>query len=368
MSISLHATSPDAPKNTLNCDQSVSLALVTPTPTDEVVRYRPCRVSRKQERSKKHIKNAVSVGPMRAAHGLYQALPELCRDECLAGRSVGYVREKDAEGNELPAYVICIPSTLAAVRDSPESGDVDKTCIPRAPLGVEPSSENKFLPRTRAKKSQKGYGCAENFIEGSASAAVPTLSGNRTIPHWPAHVTTKRRGQRWATAAEIRHDHYALRPLSANAPRQKRSALLTGSPPTSGPSSVFPMIQPWSPDSSVTTPWSWEHSVHGSQQLQQSPKVSKRHAPNLSFLLRKLRHDRTMTPMKKRTGRPSRGPRDSFNIKLPLADSEKLRTMADLQKVSLQDLIEPMISNALAEIDIDSLKGQEALPIGRLAS
>jgi len=75
-----------------------------------------------------------------------------------------------------------------------------------------------------------------------------------------------------------------------------------------------------------------------------------------------------MTPMKKRTGRPSRGPRDSFNIKLPVADSEKLRTIADLQKVSLQDLIEPMISNALAGIDIESLKGQEALPIGRLAS
>jgi hypothetical protein len=75
-----------------------------------------------------------------------------------------------------------------------------------------------------------------------------------------------------------------------------------------------------------------------------------------------------MTPVKKRTGRPSRGPRDSFNIKLSLADSEKLRTMADLQNLSLQDLIEPMISNALADIDIELLKGQEALPIGRLAS
>ena len=75
-----------------------------------------------------------------------------------------------------------------------------------------------------------------------------------------------------------------------------------------------------------------------------------------------------MTPVKKRTGRPSRGPRDSFNIKLSLADSEKLRTMADLQNMSLQDLLEPMISRALADIDVEIFKGQEALPIGRLAS
>jgi hypothetical protein len=83
MSISLHAPPADAPKNTLNCDQSVSLARVTPTLTD-VVSYRLCRVSWKQERNKKHIKNAVSAGSIRAAHGLYQALPELGREERLA--------------------------------------------------------------------------------------------------------------------------------------------------------------------------------------------------------------------------------------------------------------------------------------------
>lgn len=132
-----------------------------------------------------------------------------------SGRSAEMVREKDAEGNELPVYVICIPSTLAVVPDAPEPVDVDKTCTPTAPLGVEPSSDKKFLTRTRGKKPQKGHGCAVNFLEGGASAAAPTFSENRTVPHWPAHVPTKRRGQRWAAAAEIRHHHYALRPLSA---------------------------------------------------------------------------------------------------------------------------------------------------------
>nr|AXV46477.1 hypothetical protein pA44BH1_p33 [Arthrobacter sp.]AXV46514.1 HtH domain protein [Arthrobacter sp.] len=293
MPTSLHTSPLCAPEITLDCDQRVSLTLVSPaTPTDEVVSYRPCRVSRKQERSKKHIKNAVPPGSMRAAHGLYQALPELSRDERLAartrpfqrrllgffeklismtdydtmtvrvpwggrvkcfgeadarpglaewlgisrrtvanyltllhkwgylgtvasGRSAVMVREKDAEGNELPVYVICIPSTLAAVPDALEPADVDKTCTPTAPLGVEPSNEKKFLTRTRTNKPQKGHGYAVNFITGGASAAVPTFSGNRTVPHWPAHATTKRRGQRWAAAAEIRHRHYALRPLSA---------------------------------------------------------------------------------------------------------------------------------------------------------
>ena len=229
---------------------------------------------------------------MRAAHGLYQALPELRRDERLAarsrpfqcrllaffeklismadydtmtvrvpwggrgkafkekdarpglaewlgicrstinnyrrlleswgylgtvarGRSADFVREKKAEGNELPVYVICIPSTLSAVPDVPESADVDKTCTPTAPLGVEPSSTKKFLTRTRTNRPQKGHGCAVNFIEGVASAAVLTSPTNRPDEHWPAHATTKRRGHRWAAAAEIRHHQYALRPLSA---------------------------------------------------------------------------------------------------------------------------------------------------------
>lgn len=261
-------------------------------PPPETVTYRPCRPSRKQETSFKNIKKAVPAGSMRAAHGLYQALPELTRDERLAvttkpfqqrllrffetlismadydtmtvrvpwggrdkafkeqdarpgladwlgicrrtvanyltllhkwgylgtvasGRSAEMVREKDAEGNELPVYVICIPSTLAAVPDVPESADVDKTCTPTAPLGVEPSSDKKFLTRTRGKKPQKGHGCAVNFIEGGASAAAPTFSENRRVAHWPAHVPTKRKGQRWGASAEIRHQIYALRPLSA---------------------------------------------------------------------------------------------------------------------------------------------------------
>lgn len=75
-----------------------------------------------------------------------------------------------------------------------------------------------------------------------------------------------------------------------------------------------------------------------------------------------------MTPMKKRMGRPSRGPRDVFTVKLTLGDGERLRQIADLQSQSYQDLLETIVSQSLANIEVESLKGQETLPIGRLAS
>ena len=75
-----------------------------------------------------------------------------------------------------------------------------------------------------------------------------------------------------------------------------------------------------------------------------------------------------MAPMKKRMGRPSRGPRDVFTVKLTLGDGGRLRQIADLQDLSYQDLLETIVSQSLANIDVEALKGQETLPIGRLAS
>lgn len=270
---------------------STETAVDTPSddqtpPALDAVTYLPCRVSRWQEKTLKHVKAAVPPGSMRAAHGLYQALPELRMDERLttrtrpfqrrlldffeklitmtdyttmtvrvpwggrtekdarpglaewlgihrstvrnyvrllrewgylgtvaAGRSAEYVREKNAEGNELPVYVICIPSPLHAVPN--ESAIVDEICPPTAPLGGEPPRSKEFLTRTRAKSPEKGHGSAASHTSGAASGAPTASQPNRPVEHWPAHVTTKRRGQRWAAAAEIRHRCYALRPLSA---------------------------------------------------------------------------------------------------------------------------------------------------------
>lgn len=75
-----------------------------------------------------------------------------------------------------------------------------------------------------------------------------------------------------------------------------------------------------------------------------------------------------MAQMKRKMGRPSRGPRDIFTVKLTLDDGERLRELADIQELSYQDLLESIVSRSLANIDIQAFRGQEALPIGRLAS
>lgn len=75
---------------------------------------------------------------------------------------------------------------------------------------METSSNTKNLTRTRTKKYHKGHGYAVHSIEGGTSAAAPTLGENReATPHWPAHAPTKRRGQRWAAAAQIRHQKHS---------------------------------------------------------------------------------------------------------------------------------------------------------------
>lgn len=75
-----------------------------------------------------------------------------------------------------------------------------------------------------------------------------------------------------------------------------------------------------------------------------------------------------MAPMKRKMGRPSRGPRDIFTVKLTVSDGERIRELADLQELSYQDLLESIVSQSIANIDVESLRGQEALPMGRLAS
>ncbi|MEQ4568471.1 hypothetical protein [Paenarthrobacter sp. CAP02] len=131
-----------------------------------------------------------------------------------SGRSAEKVREKTAEGNELPVYVICIPSPLKAVPDLPAETAVDEICTPTAPSGVVQLHVEGLLTHTREEKYQKGRGSAPQPISGSASGAVVTTETPRQGAYWDPHKTTKRRGQRWAAAEEIRAHCFALRPLS----------------------------------------------------------------------------------------------------------------------------------------------------------
>lgn len=71
-----------------------------------------------------------------------------------------------------------------------------------------------------------------------------------------------------------------------------------------------------------------------------------------------------MTLRQKRSpGRRSKGEREAFNIKLPVNEALKIRQMADLYGVTYQDLFEQMITKHLQGITLESLSGQETLPI-----
>ncbi|MEO3939743.1 hypothetical protein V3C41_01510 [Paenarthrobacter nicotinovorans] len=131
-----------------------------------------------------------------------------------SGRSAEKVREKTAEGNELPVYVICIPSPLKAVADLPAEMAVDEICTPTAPSGVVQLGVKGNLTHTREEKPENGHGFAVEPNSGAASGAAITTEILRPAAYWDPHATTKRRGQRWAAAEEIRTRCFALRPLS----------------------------------------------------------------------------------------------------------------------------------------------------------
>lgn len=71
----------------------------------------------------------------------------------------------------------------------------------------------------------------------------------------------------------------------------------------------------------------------------------------------------TMALEKRVMGRPSLGERHSFAVKLPLSEARKLRAVIDNERMSAQAYIGQVLSAHLATIDLDSLDGQEALPI-----
>ncbi|MDN5754170.1 hypothetical protein [Arthrobacter rhombi] len=79
---------------------------------------------------------------------------------------------------------------------------------------------------------------------------------------------------------------------------------------------------------------------------------------NISKILDSAGDDSFMSTPRKRNGRPSLGPRDAFNIKMSLDDGKKIRQICDLQGISFQELLEPMVLKGLAGIDVGSLDTQ----------
>lgn len=71
--------------------------------------------------------------------------------------------------------------------------------------------------------------------------------------------------------------------------------------------------------------------------------------------------------IKKRSsgGRPSKGPRHSFDVKLDLPRAEKLVELLEIIDTNGVDFLTPIVAAYLDTIDLDEVRNQEALPIAQ---
>lgn len=65
------------------------------------------------------------------------------------------------------------------------------------------------------------------------------------------------------------------------------------------------------------------------------------------------------------TGRPSLGERHTFAAKLPIKEAEKLRRIIEIEGTNAVAYIAKVMSDHLAQIDVEEMTGQEALPIDK---
>ena len=66
-----------------------------------------------------------------------------------------------------------------------------------------------------------------------------------------------------------------------------------------------------------------------------------------------------------RRGRPSKGPRHTFVVKLDLARARKLRELLDVLGTDGVSHLSPLIAEYVDSIDLEALRNQEALPIAK---
>lgn len=62
-------------------------------------------------------------------------------------------------------------------------------------------------------------------------------------------------------------------------------------------------------------------------------------------------------------GRPSKGPRHSFIVKLDLPRAKKLREIMEILGTDGVALLSPLVADYVDSVDVKTLRNQEGLPI-----
>ncbi len=64
-------------------------------------------------------------------------------------------------------------------------------------------------------------------------------------------------------------------------------------------------------------------------------------------------------------GRPSKGPRHSFIVKLDLPRAEKLRDILEILGTDGVSHLSPLVADYVDSVDLTTLRNQEALPLDK---
>lgn len=64
-------------------------------------------------------------------------------------------------------------------------------------------------------------------------------------------------------------------------------------------------------------------------------------------------------------GRPSKGPRHSFIVKLDLPRAQKLREIIEILDTDGVTLLSPLVADYVDSVDVRTLRNQEGLPIDK---
>lgn len=69
--------------------------------------------------------------------------------------------------------------------------------------------------------------------------------------------------------------------------------------------------------------------------------------------------------MNTRRGRPSKGQRHTFTVKLDMERSKKLVEILEIVGINGIDYLTPLIESHVDSVDLEVLRNQEALPIAK---
>lgn len=88
-------------------------------------------------------------------------------------------------------------------------------------------------------------------------------------------------------------------------------------------------------------------------------------APLQSFRLKKWQGGNMAHAKVSRIGRPSKGERHAFNVKLPIVEARKTQELAEIYGEDAGPLIAERFLAWLATVDLETERKQEALPIAK---